>query len=571
MGEGGAGSANGGGGGANTNGSSSMRSKRPLHRQQEQQQQQSPEIESAAGSKRRREDAPVEASAAVDDSDRRESESAVDDADVAPPAAKQARGLYGRVSGLVGRAVNLLTPGRPRRATAAASAATDMEGEADLEAGTGTTAAIGVGTGAGAGAEGAQEPAPGGPAAAAVSNERTPAGLAPAMEPAVTATPSSRNGVVGDGGVGDTAAPADPGPALFSPGIAQRSGGPHRHARRGRVAKNDAATWSSRRVSGDGLGPASLRGSTAGDGAAEEFSLPPVPPFYPLGGGGGGAGHGDRSATTTRAGVGAGRGGARPLFIGGAGDGPAGPRSAAAATRKKSKGKGRGQKAGGGGVAQAEPQDEEEEEEEEGGREEDRQVGVHAAHTATERRDLFRSRANYRGLSAWEMLYLLGHLRDPEATLVKERCVQIYNQRIADAEAAIAAAQGDSVTGTDTGGARQQHQQQGQRRRKPDPAVPLLRPSAERMNFPPGADLVPSAPSSRSSPPLMRPPPLRAASGFPAAATGRSQGLRGGGGGGQFGVRGGMPPPPGRGGVPHDLLTPAKRAQVEAERGQRDR
>lgn len=577
MAEGGpAGDNNGGGGsGGSTNGSS-MRRGRPLRRQQ-QQQSPSPETESAAGSKRRREEAPDEARAAVDGSPESE-----DTDSVAPPAAKQARGLYGRVSGLVGRAVNLLTPGRPRRTTpaasAAAAAAADMEDDGDIEAGRGASAAVGAAEG-GRG----QEPVASRPAAAAVSNVGEPDG--PVVDPAVAAAASPHNGIVDDNGVGD----AYPG-VLFSPGVARRSEGPGRQARRARTGRGDGATPSSRRISGDGLGPASLRGSTAGDGAVEEFGLPPVPPFYPLGGGGGGrvsppagsvrgAGRGgERSATASRVKDGAGvrGGGPRPLLFGGGdgdGDGPAGP-SPAASNRKKSKGKGRA-----GGVADAELQEEEEEEDDEDGSDEDRQVGGHAVYTATERRDLFRSRASHRGLSAWEMLYLLGHLRDPEATLVKERCVQIYNKRMADAESAAAiaaaadataAAQDDSVTGT--GGAQQQ------RRRRPDTAAPLFRPSPARKKFPPGADLVPSAPSSRSSPFLMAPPPPRAASGFPAAAVGGSQELfggvsgrggggRGGGGGGQFGVRGGMPPPAGRGDNSGDLLTPAKRAQVEAERG----
>jgi len=531
-------------------------SERPVQRPQQQQDQQ--EVPETAGSKRRRDEAPGGTDGA--DQAGESPDAAVVDADVAPPAAKQARGLYGRVSGLVGRAVNLLTPGRSRRPPPAeAATAAAMEGVGDLEAGRGT-------------AGGEEEPVL--PRPGAVPVKGTPA--------AASSSRTRRSGVVDDDDAADGTNNPMAAAALFSPGVARRGDGGRRPARRparasaARTNRNgNGAASSSRRASGDGIGSALLRGSTAGDdGAGEEVGLPPVPPFFPADGGG----ECLSSAAGVGRGAGRGVGSATADRVGGAGAGasPAGL-SAVGPQRKKSKGKGRAGEAGSGG-ANGEPQEEEEEEEEESV-DEDAEAGGLAAHTATERRDLFRSRANHRGLSAWEALYLLGHMRDPEATLVKERCVQVYNERIA-----ASAAQDDPALTPGALQQRQQQQQLGRRRRSGGGAVPLFRPSPERKNLPPGADLVPSAPAGPSSPFLMPPPAPRGASGFSAAtaAAGGSPGTFGrwgarGGGGGQFGVDGAMPPPPLRGALAlrgddsGDLLTPAKRAQVEAERSGRGR
>ncbi|CAM9147640.1 unnamed protein product, partial [Scytosiphon promiscuus] len=399
------------------------------------------------------------------------------------------------------------------------------------------------------------------------------------------------------------AADANPAGPLFSPGIVRRSEGPRRHqtreSRHGWSGNAPSSSSSSRRVSGDGLGASSLRGSTAGDGGGgvEEFGLPPVPPFYPLGGRGGtpsagrlggGAAAVGRGGSSSSGGLDAREGGVGGTFLfGGGGAGPA--RITAAKprghTRKNGKGRGRGGNAGSDGAGAMSEQEEEEggAEENDGGAEADGEGG-HAAHTPTETRDLYRSMAYGARLSAWESLYLLGQLPPlQEVILLKERCLRKYRETAAAAAASVTAA-------ADERQPLQRRQQQPGGRHRPRAPVPLLRPVALRKGFPPGADLLPSAPR-RSSVSLMQPPPPRQALGFPASAAsavGGTQGLLSGagagGGGGRrasmFGTPGRMPPPgPVRGarspGVrwedSDDLLTPAKRAQVEAERDGRER
>lgn len=555
------------------------RSKRAAHRQRQQQQQQQEAASPTrppVGSKRRRGAQPEEIADAPADT--------VAD-DVEPPPAKQSRGLYGRVSGLVGRAVGLLTPGRPRRPAPVAAAAEEAD---DLEAGRGTAegegrkitqpdAATPAGGEAAAAAELPDEAvstAAAAPLSALVTRSSRSAATA-----SVATAPPSRHGVAdgddnNDGGVADA---NSAGSLLFSPGIvARRSEGPRRQTRGSRAGRNGNAPplSSSRRVSGDGLGAASLRGSTAGDsggggGGIVEFGLPPVPPFYPLGGSAATPSAGRRVAAAGRSGR-EGAGGA--YLFGGGGAGPA--RLTVVETpgqKSKKNGKGRGGNEGRGGTDEL--PEEEDEEEREGG--EPDGEGGYATHTSTETRDLYRSVAYGPRLSAWESLYLLGQLPPTQEVIqLKERCLQKYRETIAAAAA-------NSVT---AGTQRLQHPLG--RRRRPRAPMPLLRPVALRKAFPPGADLLPLAPQ-RPSVSFMQPPPPRQALGFPAASSiGGSQGLFGGGGGGgrrtsQFGTPRRMPPPPAAAGGArpsgvrwedsNDLLTPAKRAQVEAERDGRER
>ncbi|CAN0541697.1 unnamed protein product, partial [Ectocarpus sp. 12 AP-2014] len=274
-------------GGGGSSSSSSSRSKRPLRRQQ-----QPGEVLEAtttrAGSKRRR----GEASDGANGGQRGASDHHVAaNNDVAPPPAKQPRGLYRRVSGLVGRAVGLLTPGRPRAPSRIASA---VAGDEDLEAEGGAAARAEEST--------AVEPEEGNegmPAAAAADPPGGAAGVTSTPGRGAAAatsapSPSSRHGGVGGG--------ADANPtkaAFFSPGVGQRREGLRRQTRRGgagagtkgnaisKLPSSLRLSSSARRASGDGLGSTSLRGSTAGDGGggggAEELGLPPVPPFYKLG------------------------------------------------------------------------------------------------------------------------------------------------------------------------------------------------------------------------------------------------------------------------------------------------
>ncbi|CAN0145647.1 unnamed protein product, partial [Pylaiella littoralis] len=349
MAEGGAAASDNGGNGSSSSRSRTERSERRVHRQQQQQQelqhQQAPETRATAGSKRRRGESSQEANVTGDAQDENVDGGA---ADVATPAAKQARGLYGRLSGLVGRAVGLLTPGRPR-----APAPLHMEDADDVEAGR-------------APGRGREEESIAAAGAAASSNEGTPAAAA-AVDPAVGAALSSSrtvpdrtdHGVVDGDGADDAANPAAA--LLFSPGVGRRSAGPRHQTRGPRTGRDFNAASSSRRTSaGHGIGSASLRGSTAGDGGMDEFDLPPVPAFYPLGSGaaapsiGGRIRHGTHGSSSGRrvtdgTGVNGGAAGPFPTFGGGA-SGPTGLSTANSRRKNNGKGRRRGGQLGGGGA-----------------------------------------------------------------------------------------------------------------------------------------------------------------------------------------------------------------------------
>ncbi|CAM9270393.1 unnamed protein product, partial [Ectocarpus sp. 13 AM-2016] len=444
-----------GGGGGGSSSSSSSRSKRPLRRQQQQQQQQQqpgevPEATTTrAGSKRRR----GEASDGTNGGQRGASNHVAANNDVAPPPAKQPRGLYRRVSGLVGRAVGLLT-----RVASAAAEDDDLEAEGGAVArGEESTAVEPEEGNEGTPAAAAADPPVG---AAGVSS--TPGrGAAAATS---TPFPSSRHGGVGGGAdVNPTKA------AFFSPGVGQRREGLRRQTRRGgagagtkgnaisKLPSSLRLSSSARRASGDGLGSTSLRGSTAGDGGggggrAEELGLPPVPPFYKLEAASpapaGRVGDDEGEASHEHGGIGV----ARSLRSGRVIDGVVGvgggaaPAAAAVgssdisgrATDGKIKRSGKGPRARSGHLGADDMQEEEEEEEEgdDDGDDDEERGGGGAALTATERRDLYRSLARGPYLSAWESLYLLRQLNSPEANALKERCLKKYKARVAENTAA---------------------------------------------------------------------------------------------------------------------------------------
>lgn len=218
-----------------------------------------------------------------------------------------------------------------------------------------------------------------------------------------------------------------------------------------------------------------------------------------------------------------------------------------------------------------------------------------APFTPTELRDLVHSLRFRRGLPPAAAMYLLSRMESPSAALVRRQILQEYRAAAADAASSLDPGSSRLERSQPALGAGRGRGRDGER--SPiggghaglglrfaarasggggtSRAGTLVAPVPRRRDAPPGAELVPVAPLGL---PLMLPPPPPR--GFPFGSAG------GVGAGGAVGGRGGsmrsplppsMPPPSspfrrGReGSAEEDLLTPARRARLDAQHRGRER
>lgn len=539
----------------------------------------------------------------------------------ATPAAKHARGLYGRVSGFMGRAVGLLTPGRarapvnpdPAAAGTAVRVTDEPHGDGSLgggDLGSGLDEdefTLAASTEGRSGGDRDQDRADGNGGRNDDDDdydggheERFPEGGVREASAFSVGTrmaegsrgPSRRVSLVGaglDGGISVGVGPPDaPGTMvesaqgqdvshfdrgrsmLFSPGVRGKVRSKPRARARGTVASATPSS-PSRRTSGDGLGFASLRGSTTGEGDGADSS-----PFPGLLTGGEGAGDdictlsrvGDSrlSRSVGRASVGGGGGASSHRGVSFA-HGVAGGRAVVEERLLLSAMSRRPPTPAESARDNFLPADIDDDDDDD---------AYSEMFTLTELRDFVRSLRYRRGLPPAAAIFLLSKMESPRAALLRRQILEEYQQAIA-AAAGSASAQENMVTAEDgtadsfgrivlgTNSAPRDPRMTGSANR------PLLAPVARRRVARLGADLVPSAPL-RS--PLMQPPPPRGNSyRVSPAADGDEEMFEDGNRLAGVGKgRGGMLPPPARGGDEEDLLTPARRRSLAGDdRGGRER
>lgn len=540
------------------------------------------------------------------------------DETVATPAAKQRRGLYGRVSGLVGRAVGLLTPGRPSR-PAAAAVASPPNSVAEDDAEDGMEAAVDGGRRSDSSrgslvageARGRSSITPrsrsrvpmagsdedGGSSAAGRHREEdavvyTDDGVSEGVDSTqqVSGTSSARastspsgrgsSGTIRDAAVGSaTVSPPAAGGNLasFSPGVLN-SRHQFRNTRsrtRGAIAAAAAASQvQSRGAFREGLGVGSLRGNTVGDGLDSSPSPGRARDVGTRRRKVERAAVGDRQGAFASLSEGWGTGSLRPdhssdvdlPFASGAGRSGAPSNSFAMvhAPNNRLRQNEAGASAGAASSsaiiqsrydAAAAAAAPRRRQSDENADEED------PPFTPTELKDLVRSLRFRRGLPPAAAMYLLSKLESRSAALVR--------QQILDEHRDLIAALKDPVSGAAGGGAPVRESRRGGAMGDPSArsgarggGVPLVAPVARRRVTPPGADLAPPAPLQS---PVMLPPVPRGL-------------LAGGGSAGRqrlFDHRPEMhremPPPAPRGEDYVDLLTPARRRTLAEGRDGRER
>lgn len=540
------------------------------------------------------------------------------DETVATPVAKQRRGLYGRVSGLVGRAVGLLTPGRPRR-PAAAAVASPSNSVTEDDAEDGMEAAVDGGrrsdslrgslmareargrssitpqsrsrvTMAGSDDDGNSNAAGGHREEDAVvyTNDGVSEGVdsTPQMSRRSSARASTspfgrgssgtvRDAAVGSAAVGPLAAGGNL--ASFSPGVLN-SRHQFRNTRsktRGAIAAAAAASQvQTHGAFREGLGVGSLRGSTVGDGLDSSPSPGRVRDAGARRRKVERAAVGDRQGAFASLNEGWGTGSLRPdhssdvdlPFGSGAGlsDAPSNSFAMVQVPNNRLRQNEAGASAGAASSsaiiqsrydAAAAAAAPRRRRSDENADEGD------PPFTPTELKDLVRSLRFRRGLPPAAAMYLLSKLESRSAALVR--------QQILDEHRDLIAALQDPVGGAAEGGTAARESRRGGTMGDPRArsgarggGVPLVAPVARRRVTPPGADLAPPAPLQS---PVMLPPPPR---GFFA-------------GGGSAGrqrlfdhrpeMQREMPPPAPRGEDSVDLLTPARRRTLAEGRNGRER
>lgn len=490
-----------------------------------------PTRHSKASGKRRRSEASTNCPG-NNDSDDNDNETAAQDAATAvetPAAKRQARrGLYGRVSGIFGRAVGLLTPGRARTPAALVlsphSALQGSEDNDEVE---------------GANGSGSRE----GDNSARLNNLETGAGRRVGIS-ALDNGSDDEGFVLANGGEGAlwegaarrvtvggaTAGSSSPGnsaaaraslrnvdpaavpppvlkeAAVFSPGVRGESLKDRARARGATAAAARGNSPLARRASGHGLGFTQLRGSMAGDEDGSPGSYPPA------------ASGGFRRSQDERASI---AGGEAMLYS-----------SINNSSLLDCPLPAAGRTWGDGHEDENGNEGEEEEED--------------APFTCTELRDLVRALTFKRGLPPAAAMYLLSKMESPLADLVRRQILQEHQKAVTGSVRGSRrhSVAGGRYVGPDT----QHHYRHGSGSR----SSALVEPVARWKLPPPGANVAPFAPLQPAL--MMPPPPPRGGLYFDDTSAASD-------GSGRLGMLGDMQPPPVRGKDPDDLLTPGRRRE----------